>query len=368
MAPLKGRAFVGTITSYRHQVAAHCETGSVRNVFAHAGLAISEPMVFGLGSGPAFFYLFFTKTPNRFPFLALRNPPGKVLENTVRLLGVDCFRRRYRSARAAMDAANRLIDEGTPVVACVDMFYMKYLPSFLHVHAPFHFVVLVGRDGDTYAVSDPYHEELGELAAEDLAIAWDTRAPFSKGNLLAYVRKTPEAYDLGRIATTAIRRTCRGMVLPPVVRKAFFFVGVEGLRTFARRIPGWPSHYRGVALREGILYTAVGFEDQGTGGGAFRLMYGAFLQELGETLGAPRLTELAAQMIEHGQAWRRVSGEIIALGKRVPLVEGALDDFWTANAALFEEALGGLGARFARFAEFEERFFGRLKEAVAQLP
>jgi hypothetical protein len=359
---------VGRIESYRHQVAAHCETGSVRNVLAHAGLEISEPMVFGLGSGPAFYYLFFTKTPQRFPFLALRNRPGNVLENAVRLLGVDCFRRRYGSAREAMSAADRLIDEGTPVVACVDMFYMKYLPSFLHVHAPFHFVVLVGRDGDAYLVSDPYHEEIGRLSAEDLAIAWDTRAAFSKGNLLAYVRRAPETYDLQRIATTAVRRTCRGMVPPPLLRRLLFFAGVEGMRTFARRIPEWPRHYRGVALREGILYTAVGFEDQGTGGGAFRLMYGAFLQELGAALGAPALTELAGQMIEHGQAWRRTSGEFIALGRRVPLVEGAFDDFWAANAAPIEEALVDLGARFEAFAAFELGFFGRLKEAVARLP
>ena len=359
---------MGTITSYRHQIAAHCETGSTRNVFAHAGLALSEPMVFGLGSGPAFFYLFFTKTPGRFPFLALRNEPGKVLENSVRLLGVDCFRRRYGSAREAMDAANRLIDEGTPVVACVDMFYMKYLPSFLHVHAPFHFIVLVGRDGDEYLVSDPYHEELGRLAAEDLAIAWDTRAPFSKRNLLAYVRKAPETYNLRQIATTAIRRTCRGMVLPPLVRKAFFFVGVEGMRTLARKIPRWSREYRGVVLREGVMYTAVGFEDQGTGGGAFRLMYGAFLQELGAALGSPRLEELAAEMIAHGQTWRRLSGEFIAVGRRVPLAEGAFDDFWAANAVSFEAALGDLGARFAALADFEAGFFVRLKDAVADLP
>jgi predicted double-glycine peptidase len=358
---------VGTIGSYRHQVAAHCETGSTRNVFAHAGLALSEPMVFGLGSGPAFFYLFFTKTEQRFPFLALRNEPGKVLENTVLLLGVDCFRHRFRTAREAMEAANRLIDEGTPVVACVDMFYMRYLPKFLHVHAPFHFVVLVGRDGDTYFVSDPYHEELGELKAEDLEIAWDTRAPFSKGNLLAYVRKAPASYDLKRIAVTAIKRTCRGMVLPPVVRKAFFFVGVEGMRTLARKIPRWSREYRGVVLREGVMLTAVGFEDQGTGGGAFRLMYGAFLQDLGAALGSPRIEELAAQMIAHGQTWRSLSGDFIALGRRVPLVEADFDDFWAANGTAFEAGLRDLGARFAALADFEEGFFGRLKDAVADL-
>jgi hypothetical protein len=358
---------VETISTYRHRVAAHCETGSTRNALAHAGLEISEPIVFGLGSGPAFFYLFFTRTERRFPFLALRNTPGKVLGNVVGLLGVDCVRERFGSAREAITEANRLIDAGQPVVACVDMFYMKYLPAFLHVHAPFHFVVLVGRDGDAYAVSDPYSEELGIVSAENLALGWDTRAPFAKRNSLAFVRAVPDGFDLRRAAAIAIRRTCRGMILPPLVRDAFFFVGVQGMRTFARKMRAWPRSYRGVPLREGVMLTAVTFEDQGTGGGAFRLMYGAFLQELAERLSMPRFEELAARMVEHGQAWRRTSGELIALGKRVPQEEAAFDDFWSAGGAAFEEALAGLSERFVEFAAFEARFFADLRGAAEEL-
>jgi hypothetical protein len=358
---------VETISTYTHRVAAHCETGSTRNALAHAGLELSEPLVFGLGSGPAFFYLFFTKTDRRFPFLALRNTPGKVLGNVVELLGVDCSRQKLGSAREAMAEADRLLARGTPVIACVDMFYMKYLPAFLHIHAPFHFVVLVGRDGEEYAVSDPYSEELGRVSAENLALAWDTRAPFAKRNFVASVRAVPKELDLRRCARTAIGRTCRGMLLPPIVRDAFFFVGVEGLRTFARRMREWPRKYRGVALREGVLFTAVTFEDQGTGGGAFRLMYGAFLHELADRLGAPRFAELGARMVEHGQRWRRTSGELIALGKRVPQDEAAFTDFWAEGGAAFEEALVALSARFVEFADFEARFFADLRAAAKEL-
>jgi hypothetical protein len=116
------------------------------------------------------------------------------------------------------------------------------------------------------------------------------------------------------------------------------------------------------------MLTAVTFEDQGTGGGAFRLMYGAFLQELGEALAAPRFGELAGEMIAHGQRWRSLSGQFISLGRRVPLVEAAFDDFWAENGAEFEAALADLGVRFAALADFEERFYARLGEAVAQLP
>ncbi|MDD5306304.1 MAG: BtrH N-terminal domain-containing protein [Deltaproteobacteria bacterium] len=355
------------IESYRHQVAAHCETGSTRNLLNHVGLPITEPMVFGLGSGPAFFYLFFTRTPKRFPFVALRNPPGKVLRNNFRMLGVEGTVKCHRTTREAMEEANRLIDDGIPVMACVDMFYMRYLPAFMHIHAPFHFVVLMGRDGDTYAVSDPYHEPVGRLSAEDLALAWDIRAPFSKGNLIAYVRSVPNEHDWRRIAAKAIGRTCRNMILPPLVRKGFFFVGIEGMKTYSRRMTTWPRDYRGVALREGILLSAVGFEDQGTGGGAFRLLYGAFLQELAQLLDERAFEGLADRIIEHGQNWRRFSGRLIALGKRVPMKEEAFDAFWKSEAASFEKELRELSDRFAEFAFLEERFLIELRAAARRL-
>lgn len=355
------------IENYQHGPGVHCETGSCRNLLRFTGLDVSEAMIFGTGSGPAFYYLFFAKGPSTFPLLGIRNNPSHIFKNIARRWGVDISFKQHRTTDEAMREANVLIDVGRPAAACVDMYYMKYLPFFLQVHAPSHFIVLMGRDGQRYLVSDPYSNTPGELDIETLRAAWAPSATFSKDNLLIYVKRVPRSIDWEGAALEAIEATCKAMLLPPGIKKAFFFVGVEGMRAYARAMKGWGKRHRGVILREGILFQAVSFEDQGTGGGAFRIMYGAFLQELAERMGprAGALRELADQMAEHGQSWRKFSRKLIEVGKRVPKRDEEFDDWYASNAASLDEGLQEASALFLKKADFEERFFRDLR-AVAR--
>ncbi|MCP4610688.1 MAG: BtrH N-terminal domain-containing protein [Planctomycetes bacterium] len=356
-----------TIDKYSHQVASHCETGALRNLLKWGGLEISEPMVFGVGSGPAFYYLFFAKGPSGFPLIGIRNPPGSIFKNIKKRCGVDIVIKKYRKTEEAISRLNDMLDAGVPVAASVDMFYMKYLPSFLHVHAPFHHIVLIGRQGDTYAVSDPYFEQIGELEIENLKDAWSTHAPMAKDNLMAYVNGVPREINWEKAAVKSIKKTCRNMLLPPGIKNIFSFVGVEGIRTYAKKLTQWPNRYRGSFLREGILFNAVGFEDQGTGGGAFRLMYGAFLQEISERFKSNRINELAEHMIEHGKQWREISRKIIKVGKKVPIKDEEYSDWYQKNEKVLNDGLEEISRLFLERAEFEQRFFKELIAAVSNL-
>jgi uncharacterized protein DUF4872/butirosin biosynthesis protein H-like len=358
---------VKTIDSYKHQVASHCETGSVRNLLGHAGLEISEPMVFGIGSGPAFFYLFFAKGPSGFPMIGIRNPPGSILKNVGKLCKIDFKAGSLASTEQALGQSEKLIAGGTPVAAIVDMFYMKYLPSFLHIHAPFHTILLVGHEGDEYAVSDPYAEEICTLKTEDLAAAWETHATLAKDNFIAHVDSIPASIDWKSAIKSAIRKTCNGMLLPPVIKSVFSFVGIEGMKTYAKKMREWPDKYRGVRLREGILFNAVGFEDQGTGGGAFRPMYGAFLQEVADMFDAPQFAELADKILDHGQKWRNISVKLIKVGKQIPQDNDAFDDWMVTGRSSLESGLAECSDLFKERAAFEFEFFKELKAAAARL-
>ncbi len=355
------------IEGYTHGVGSHCETGSMRNMLRTAGLEVSEPMIFGVGSGPAFYHLFFAKGPSTFPLLGIRNKPGTIIKNVGKLCSIGMFSRACGTTDEAVERANALIDAGTPVAACVDMFYMNYLPAFMHVHAPFHFVILVGRDGDSYAVSDPYSEEIGVLTAEELRSAWETHAPMATDNLLVHIESVPGQIDWKDAVRRAIPRTCRDMLLPPVFRSIFSFVGVEGIRTYARNIRRWSSTYRGVVMREGVLFDAVAFEAQGTGGGAFRLMYGAFLQEASSLFGSDALSELAGRMIEDGEGWREVSRRLVAVGKTLPLDEDAYDDWLSANRTALEGGLEDVARLVDERADVEEALFRDLRRAASAL-
>lgn len=356
-----------TIAGYHHQAASHCETGSVRNLLVHAGVDMSEPMVYGLGSGVAFYYLFFVKGPSTFPMIGLRNRPGGIVQQLGKLCGIRFHFKEYRSTRQAIAKANKLIDAGTPVSASVEMFRMKYLPGFLRVHAPFHFVVLAGREGDGYTISDPYHAKLAHLSGRDLEAAWETHAPMSRNNLLVYVRKVPKRLPLKKAAAKAMTMTCRAMLLPRGVRRLLPFVGTEGIRLYARQLRRWPNKYRGVQLREGILFNAVGFEDQGTGGGAFRLMYGAFLQETAALFDSAELRDLAARLLEHGRRWRGASRQLVVLGRKVPLNEEDFDDWFAADGTELQQGLDELSDTFRAFADTEQAFFTDLSRAVKRL-
>jgi hypothetical protein len=66
-------------------------------------------------------------------------------------------------------------------------------------------------------------------------------------------------------------------------------------------------------------------EEIGTGGGGFRFLYGAFLQEAGVLLGNARLDELALEMVRIGDLWRDFAYDAARMSKgRLPLDGGEL--------------------------------------------
>lgn len=357
------------IDGYDHQIGSHCESGTFRNLLTNTGFEISEPMAFGIGTGIAFYYVFFARGPSGLPLVALRKAPGAIFKTASKRLHVDLQKRQYKHVDQAIEHATRLIGEGIPVAATVDMFYMKYLPSFIQVHAPFHFILLVGRDGDRFAVSDPYFGGIGTLHIEDLKAAWETHAPMAKDNRLFYLNgSVPSLERLKPAVKQGIKDTCGTMTIPPLINKMVPFVGIEGIRTFAKKMRAWPDTYRGVQLREGILFTAVTFEEQGTGGGAFRLLYGSFLQEVAELFGSQEMADLAGRIIEHGNNWKEMSRALIRVGKTLPMNNEAYADWFAENGTALKDGLGEISDTFGKFADVEAVFFKDLKAAAGRLP
>lgn len=97
----------------------------------------------------------------------------------------------------------------------------------------------------------------------------------------------------------AIRKTANMMLRTPVP-----IVGVRAIRSLARRIgklaSGDPRYAR---LFVGQIVRMQ--EEIGTGGGGFRFMYAAFLQEAGERLERAALKDASRQMTGTGDTWRQ---------------------------------------------------------------
>ena len=152
--------------SFNHKLAAHCESGTVCGLLNHAGIELSEAMVFGI-SGSIFFGYF--NTPMiPFPTIAVRNQPGKIRSNLAKYLGIKFQLSRFRDPERANRKLDVLLDRRIPVAVQVDFFYMDYIPAFARAHFNGHFIVVVDKNTNNYVISDVYSLQLVELDKETL--------------------------------------------------------------------------------------------------------------------------------------------------------------------------------------------------------
>lgn len=354
------------IKNYSHKVASHCESGIVRNLLNFNGIDVTEAVVFGIGAGVDFVYLNFLKYFSPFPLTIVRSQMGKIFKNVKKLCNVKFFYKQLKNTDITINKINKLIDSDIPVAVCVDMFYMKYLPPFMHIHVPFHFVILYGRDKNNYAVSDPYYQSVATLSIDSLRTAISTHAMFSKDNLVTYIESVPNNINWEKAIIKGLQRTCNKM-LPPSFINAYPILGVTGIKTFAKKILDWPKEYKGIPLREGIIYTATGFEEQGTGGGAFRLIYAAFLQEASKILNLPGLNELAGKMVENGKEWRETSRKLIKIGKEIPKSNNIYPEWYKNNEKKLYESLSEISNDYLKRSETEKMIFTDLKKILKSI-
>jgi len=93
------------IESFKHNMAAHCESGTLTALLKHKGLEIAEPMIFGLGSGLYFGYL--SRTPNlNFPMFILRTKPGKLRKKISKRTDIKFNTKRFKNQEEAEQERN----------------------------------------------------------------------------------------------------------------------------------------------------------------------------------------------------------------------------------------------------------------------
>jgi hypothetical protein len=118
---------------FEHHQSAHCENGVTSNLFKFYGIEASEPLVFGMGAGIFFSYMPFIKV-NHAPGFSFRPMPGLVFKRAAKNLGIDIFRKKYRSPDKAMRDLDKILDEGKPVGMQVGVFHLTYFPDIYRFH------------------------------------------------------------------------------------------------------------------------------------------------------------------------------------------------------------------------------------------
>ncbi len=296
--------------TFKHKMAAHCESGTVASLLNHAGLDISEPLVFGISAG--IFFGYFESKKFAFPTFVVRNRPGQIRTGIARRTGVKFMEKRFRNAEKGERELDLLISRNIPVACQTDFFYMDYLPGHVRVHINVHFINVVEKRGSTYIVSDCYSPELAELDRDSLMKARFAGGTFSPRGFIFYPVFIPEYIDYHTAIWKGIKRASFNMVKLPIP-----FIGVKGIRLFAKKVVDWPKLARDTEhLSHEIMKINIFLEDQGTGGAGFRFMYATFLREASERLNDPELLDMSKRIMEIGDRWREISLFAARMGKR----------------------------------------------------
>lgn len=288
------------MSDFQHHQSAHCESGVVSSLVSHYGLPMSEPMAFGLASALAFAYIPIIKMAGM-PLISYRMWPGAIVKAMHARLGISMSRQTFRSPAEGVAALDAQLDQGRVVGLQTCIYWLPYVPDQFRFHFNMHNLIVYGRDGGDYLVSDPLFETTTRCPRDAM-----TRARFAKGALQArglmyYPTAIPSGIDFRSIIPTAIRTNYRYMMQP-----LFPMIGIKGIRYLGRKILQLAKrrdrdHYLPLFLTHIVRMQ----EEIGSGGAGFRFLYASFLQEAARLLANERLAQASKQLTDAGDEWRR---------------------------------------------------------------
>ncbi|MCJ7467120.1 MAG: BtrH N-terminal domain-containing protein [Maribacter sp.] len=327
---------------FTHKQSAHCENGVVSNLMRYQGFEVSEPMVFGIGSGLLFSYLPFLKV-NYAPVFTYRAMPGFIFNRFAKRVGVTMKREKFKNKITAKAKLDENLAKNNPVGLQVGVYNLPYFPEEYRFHFNAHNMVVYGKDGETYLISDPVMEQVTTLTEKELDKVRFAKGAFAPKGHMYYPIAFPETLALEKAIVKGIKQTCRDMTAPVPI------VGVRAMRWVAKNIRTWPdtlgtkkaNHYLGQIVRMQ--------EEIGTGGGGFRYIYAAFLQESGKLLDNQNLLELSKEMTLIGDQWRDFAVDASRIYK---------------NRSGQTDAYNKVADQLVALAAKEEIFFKKLKKVI----
>jgi hypothetical protein len=330
-------------TEFEHKHAAHCESGVTSNLLSLAsGGKITEPLAFGIGAGLFFAYIPLIKINNG-PAIAFRTLPGYIFNRTAKSLGIPVISKKFRSKEKAEAYLKESLNNGHAVGCQVGVYYLPYFPKEYRFHFNAHNLIVYGMDGDNYLISDPIMDTTHVMDSYQLE-----RVRFAKGALapnghIYYPEKGVEITDetIRKAIKSGIKKNVYNMLHIPGS-----FAGISGIKSTGKKIKKWRDK---LGLEKAGLYLAQMVrmqEEIGTGGGGFRYIYAAFLQEADQYLPGNNLAETSKLFTQSGDMWRTAA--VHAAG----IYKGRLSS---------QEDFNTMGDYLLEIAEVEKQAFETLK-------
>lgn len=297
---------------FKHLQAAHCENGVAAGLLQYHGLdSITEPMAFGLGSGIFYIHVPFLMINNG-PAINYRSMPGWIFNGACKALNVDVTRIKFSSEKKAEDYLDKKLEEGVPVGCQVGVFNLPYFPPEYRFHFNAHNIIVFGKEGNNYLISDPVMETTTVLTKEEL-----TKVRFSKGPLAPNGQiYFPE--NVSPVSDETIRKgIIKGLKKTNIMMRHLPgpIVGVAGIKYTAKHVRKWRDK---IGVRKAGLYLGqiVRMQEEiGTGGGGFRFLFAAFLEQSHKYVKNDEFLKLSEDFTKSGDMWRAAAIQMAGIYK-----------------------------------------------------
>lgn len=290
------------LAGFEHRPGVHSGSTALADALRARGVAISEPMAFGLGAGLGFYYLV---APALSPTHLIVGRTLHLERTACEVLGAPVTARAEDDPARAWEGVQAALHRGLAPILTTDLAELPYWNTRTRFGG--HRVVLAGYDTErgVALVADGDRPGLEEVPLEALRRARLSVAPpfGTSGSPWLEVDAPPATRPIEEAVRDALRRQAREFLLD--VDGA---AGISALERFAAELQEWPSRAAGEADRAWCFrYGYQVIEKRGAGGGNFRALYAAFLEEAEGRVPALGALRLSARMRALAEAWTRLA-------------------------------------------------------------
>ncbi|MFI8849872.1 BtrH N-terminal domain-containing protein [Streptomyces sp. 891-h] len=296
---------MATVTGIDVRGAQHCETAALGVLLRHQGIDLSEPMLFGLGSGLSFVY--WDSKKMGFPFLGGRVKPFELTRNLASALGLELLVQETTSPRRGWENVAAQIDAGRPVGLQLDSYYLDYFGSKVHFGG--HVVAMYGYDDrDAYLVDTAQQGGAVSTSLTGLAQARAARGPMAAKHRSFTLTAAGELAAPQRRIIPAITACADAFLNPPIAN-----LGHRGIEKAGKLVRTWLQ--RTDDPQRDLPQAALLMEKAGTGGALFRNLYRDFLAECIQQLDSRHLRTGHTLYSEAATLWTEVAALITKAGE-----------------------------------------------------
>jgi hypothetical protein len=218
----------------------------------------------------------------------------------MKYLGVDAtVIKKFSNEKESMDALDRNLEKGIPTGLQVGVFNLTFFPPEYRMHYNMHNMVVYGKEGNLYHVSDTVMEHPQIITYDDLVRVRWAKGPFAPKGKMYWINSVPKELNIKYGVEQGIKKSVYEMTKVP-----FWLIGIKGMRVMAKDIRKWPKKHGNAKAAFYLGQILRMAEDFGTGGAGFRYIFGAFLRESGERFNNAVLLDAGDLMGKTANKWR----------------------------------------------------------------